>query len=115
MELFEESDQLSSLRDETIDSNQVNKKLSSKQLNFMRNAWKNMDQKKQKKFKRLANQKLKSNQEIKDFDYFVDYLDGGQDQIPYKNQQGECIIPWAILDVFVWTLAGLTGGICTIC
>ena len=85
MELFEESDQLSSLRDETMDSNQINKKLSSKQLNFMRNAWKNMDQKKQKKFKRVVNQKLNTDQEIKDFDYFVDYLDGSQDEIPYKN------------------------------
>ena len=100
-------------RDEN-ESKDSNKKLSSKQLNFMRNAWKNMDQRKQKKFKRVVNQKLKSDHEIKDFDYFVDYLDGGQDEIPYKNQQGECIIPWAILSVFVWTLAGLTGGICTI-
>ena len=108
MELYELNQ-----RDEN-ESKDSNKKLSLKQLNMMKNAWKNMDQKKQKKFKRLVNQKLKSDHEIKDFDYFVDYLDGGQDEIPYKNQQGECIIPWAILSVFVWTLAGLTGGICTI-
>ena len=87
MELFELNQHSSNLRDEneSIDSTQKNKKLSLKQLNFMRNAWKNLDQRKQKKFKRVVNQKLNTDQEIKDFDYFVDYLDGSQDEIPYKN------------------------------
>jgi hypothetical protein len=29
-------------------------------------------------------------------------------------KKGDCIIPWAVLDTFVWTAAGLTCGICNI-
>jgi predicted N-acyltransferase len=101
---------------ETIDSDQEKKYLSSKQLNFMKNAWRKMDQNMQRTLKRIAHQNLKSEQEIKDFDLFLDNLDGesSTQDIPFKNEQGECIIPWAILDVFVWTLALLTFGICSI-
>ena len=111
MELYELNQ-----RDEN-ESKDSNKKLSLKQLNIMKNAWKNMDQRRQKKFKREVHQKLKSDNEIKDFDYFVEYLDKtnvSQEDIPYKNEQGECIIPWAILNFFVLSLAGLTFGICNI-
>ncbi len=39
----------------------------------------------QKKFKRVYSQSKTqhTDQEIKHFDYFVDYLDGGQDEISY--------------------------------
>ncbi len=97
---------------ETNDYNHE-KKLSSKHINFMRNTWKNMDQMKKRKFKRIAHQKLKTDQEIKVFDDFLDNLDETK-EISFKNQQGECSIPWLFLDIFVWTLAGLTFGICTI-
>ena len=41
--------------------------------------------------------------------------DSNDETDPTKlNKKGECIIPWAIADVFVWTAAGLTCGICSV-
>ena len=63
--------ELNLTENETNDYNHE-KKISWKHINFMRNTWKNMDQAKKKKFKRIAHQKLKTDQEIKDFDNFIE-------------------------------------------
>ena len=65
--------ELNLTENETNDYNHE-KKTSWKHINFMRNTWKNMDQAKKKKFKRIAHQKLKIDQEIKDFDNFIENI-----------------------------------------
>jgi hypothetical protein len=33
---------------------------------------------------------------------------------PIQANKGECIIPWAIADTFVWSAAAVTCGICSV-
>jgi len=75
-----------------------NKQFSEAKIRFVKNAWDKMDEKKRSKFKKNVSKKLKTDQEIQDFEKLLDY----------------CIIPWLIIDIVVWTLLSLTGGLCTI-
>ncbi len=95
-----------------------NKQFSEAKIRFVKNAWDKMDEIKRRKFKKNVSKKLKTDQEIQDFEKLLDYLESGEikstEKLNFKNEQGECIIPWLIIDIVVWTLLSLTGGLCTI-
>jgi hypothetical protein len=88
-------------------------------IRFVKNAWDKMDERKRAKLKKTVTKKLKTDQEIQDLEKFFEYLDSNEQnsahkRINLKNEQGQFVETWIVIDIVVWTLLALTCCLCTI-